>query len=162
MKKTPVKEQNENRVYLQYPLRKSKFDPKFVKIFYIFLSLLWIVSGIFFYMSNPDSNIMVPIVYTAIGIAILVLVNYYEAIFSGKYIDYTSDGMIVKLGLNKPVFLEWQQISEVKLENEQFTITGKNGQRHAWKLRRSAMYNWSGFIQALKENLTAKNVSYSL
>lgn len=162
MENLPTKEPDNKRVYLQYPLRKSRFDPKFMKIFYIFLGFLWIGSGIFFYVSNPDSNIMVPVVYGAIGIIIFVLANYYEAIFSGKYIDYSTNGMMVKLGFNKPVFLKWQQINEVRLEKQQFSIIRKDGQRHDWKLNRSAMYNWSGFIKSLKENLAAKDVSYSL
>ena len=162
MKNPPIKESDKKRVYLQFPLRKSRFDPKIMKIFYVFLGLFWIGSGIWFYFANPQSTIGMPIVYGVIGILILILANYYEALFSGKYIDYSPNGMMVKLGYDKPVFMEWEQINEVKLQGKQFSIVKKDGVRHEWKINKSAMYNWSGFFNALKKHLSERNVSYSL
>ncbi|HKI44211.1 MAG TPA: hypothetical protein VKA08_02650 [Balneolales bacterium] len=162
MKNPTIKGSDKKRVYLQFPLRKSRFDPKIMKIFYVFLGLFWIVSGIWFYMLKPETTISWPIVYGSIGILILILANYYEALFSGKYIDYSPDGMVVKLGYNKAIFLEWQQVDEVRLEGKQFSILKKDGERHEWKINKNAMYNWSGFFNALKENLSKRDVSFTL
>lgn len=162
MKNPQIKESNRKRVYLQFPLRKSRFDPKIMKAFYVLLGLFWIGTGIWFYMVNPESTIGMPIVYGVIGIFILILANYYEALFTGKYIDYSPEGMMIKLGYSKPFFLEWQDIDEVRLEGKQFSIFEKDGSRHGWKIYKSAMYNWSGFFQALREHLTEKDVAFSL
>ncbi len=158
---TAEKREVVNRVYLQLPLRKSRYNPKVMQIFYAVLGLFWIGSGISFFFARPVDSPMMPVLYLAIGAGMLLLAYNYESLFSGRYVESRGEGMIIKLGFRRPVFVRWEEIDKVQLDDHHFSVIRRDGSEQHWKINRRAMYNWSEFIRSLEKTLAEKDVAFS-
>ena len=107
----------ETTFYLLYPIRKSKYGYKKMRLFYVFLGFLWIFAAAYLVFNNPTGTLVISVVYLAIGLSLEVMAFFYPIVILGRYIKIDEYNLDIYLSpLNKSV-IQWEQLNSIKINS---------------------------------------------
>jgi hypothetical protein len=130
----------------------------YMQIFYGFLGFLWIAAAIYIYLNDPSNNIILPVIYIIVGIAIGLLAYFYPKIFLGKYVKLTNKGIEGLLPSSEKIILIWDEIEAISIKDK--TIDIKTKQSETINLKLSEMYDveWKNLRKALNKIIHEKDL----
>jgi len=130
----------------------------YMQTFYGILGFLWIAAAIYIYLNDPSNNIILPVIYMIVGIAIELLAYFYPKIFLGKYVKLTDKGIEGLLLSSDKINFVWDDITAISIKNK--TIDIKTKQSDAISLNLSDMYDveWKNLRKALNKIIHEKDL----
>ena len=144
--------------YIRYPIRQSRMKAGYMQTFYGILGFLWIAAAIYIYLDDPSNNLILPVIYMIVGIAIELLAYFYPKIFLGKYVKLTDKGIEGLLLSSDKINFVWDDITAISIKNK--TIDIKIKQSDAISLNLSDMYDveWKNLRKALNKIIHEKDL----
>jgi hypothetical protein len=104
--------------YIRYPIRQSRMKAGYMQIFYGFLGFLWFSAAIYIYLNDPSNNIILPVIYMIVGVAIELLAYFYPKIFLGKYVKLTDKGIEGLIPSNNKITFTWDEIEAISIKDK--------------------------------------------
>lgn len=148
----------ETKFYVQYPIRKSRFGYKKMRLFYIFLGLLWIGSAIYFYHDNPTGSITMPIIYVFIGLVMEVMAFYNKVIYVGKYVNIDNENLEIFMSPLKEITLKWNEISSIKIGGKAIELHTSHSGVKRLNLSKLDERQWKTINNKLVKTARDKNI----
>lgn len=148
----------ETTFYLLYPIRKSKFGYKKMRLFYLSLGILWIVAAIYLYFNNPTGTKIISVIYSLIGLALEIMAFFYPIVILGRYVTVNENSLDIYLSPLRKAVVSWDQLQSVKINDKTLHLKLDTGEDRKFNLSKLDNRQWKLLNKKLGEVLKEKMI----